>query len=46
MESDETCEKCHRQLHTYMDPEELTHWYLRLNGFMTVENFILHRDNG
>jgi hypothetical protein len=25
--------------------EHLVHWYLRLNGFMTVNDFVLHRDH-
>jgi hypothetical protein len=25
--------------------EHLAHWYLRLNGFMTVNDFVLHRDH-
>lgn len=26
------------------DTEELGHWYLRLNGFLTIPNFVVHRD--
>jgi len=25
-------------------PERLAYWYLRLNGFLTIENFLVHRD--
>lgn len=27
-------------------PERLVYWYLRLNGFLTTENFIIHPDKG
>jgi hypothetical protein len=27
-------------------PERLTYWYLRLNGFLTTENFVIHPDTG
>lgn len=27
------------------DSESLAYWYLRLNGFMTTQNFILHNDD-
>ena len=27
-------------------PERLAYWYLRLNGFLTVENFVVHPDSG
>lgn len=27
-------------------PERLAYWYLRLNGYMTTENFIIHPDTG
>jgi hypothetical protein len=26
--------------------EKLTYWYLRLNGFLTIQNFIVHPDTG
>ena len=26
--------------------EELVYWYLRLNGFFPITNFVLHRDEG
>jgi len=26
-------------------PEELANWYLRLNGFLTIPNFVLHPDS-
>jgi hypothetical protein len=29
-----------------IDPERLAYWYLRLNGFLTIENFILHDECG
>lgn len=28
------------------DPERLAYWYFRLNGFLTIENFILHDEEG
>jgi hypothetical protein len=27
------------------DPERLAYWYFRLNGFMTIENFIVHHES-
>ncbi|HSW62285.1 MAG TPA: hypothetical protein VLH56_03055 [Dissulfurispiraceae bacterium] len=27
-------------------PERLAYWYFRLNGFLTIENFIVHPDTG
>lgn len=27
-------------------PERLAYWYFRLNGFLTIENFIVHSDSG
>lgn len=27
-------------------PERLAYWYFRLNGFLTIENFIVHPDSG
>lgn len=27
-------------------PERLAYWYLRLNGYMTIENFVIHPDRG
>jgi hypothetical protein len=27
-------------------PERLAYWYLRLNGFLTIENFVVHPDSG
>jgi hypothetical protein len=29
-----------------IDPEQLAYWYLRLNGFLTTVNFVLHPDTG
>lgn len=29
-----------------IDPEKLAYWYLRLNGFLTIENFVVHPDMG
>jgi hypothetical protein len=29
-----------------IDPERLAYWYLRLNGFLTIENFIVHDEGG
>jgi hypothetical protein len=28
------------------NPERLAYWYLRLNGFLTIENFIVHDETG
>lgn len=28
------------------NPERLAYWYLRLNGFLTIENFIVHDEYG
>ena len=28
------------------DPERLACWYLRLNGFLSIENFIVHNEGG
>src|SRR4051794_8796339 len=25
-----------------LDPEKVAYWYLRLNGFLQIENFVLH----
>ena len=27
-------------------PERLAYWYFRLNGFLTIENFVVHPDEG
>jgi hypothetical protein len=27
-------------------PERLAYWYFRLNGFLTIENFVVHSDDG
>jgi hypothetical protein len=27
-------------------PERLAYWYLRLNGFLSIENFVVHPDQG
>lgn len=27
-------------------PERLVYWYLRLNGYLTIENFVVHPDRG
>lgn len=29
-----------------MNPERLAYWYFRLNGFMTIEDFVVHPDRG
>ncbi len=29
-----------------INPERLAYWYLRLNGFLTIENFIVHDEQG
>ena len=26
-----------------LKPEKVAYWYLRLNGFLQIENFVLHR---
>ena len=25
-----------------LDPEKVAYWYLRLNGFLQIENFVVH----
>lgn len=30
----------------YMKSERLAYWYLRLNGFLTIPNFVVHPDRG
>jgi len=27
-----------------IDPENFAYWYLRLNGFLTITNFVVHPD--
>ena len=27
---------------TPLDPEKVAYWYLRLNGFLQIENFVVH----
>ena len=29
-----------------IDPEDLAYWYFRLNGFLTIKNFVVHPDTG
>lgn len=29
-----------------IDSEKLAYWYLRLNGFLTIENFVVHPNSG
>lgn len=29
-----------------INSEELAYWYLRLNGFLSIQNFIVHPDAG
>lgn len=29
-----------------LKPEKVAYWYLRLNGFLQIENFVLHRTQG
>ena len=29
-----------------VNPEDLAYWYLRLNGFLTIPNFVVHSDSG
>ena len=31
---------------SFFKPERLAYWYFRLNGFLTIENFIVHPDRG
>jgi len=31
---------------TNLRPEPLAYWYLRLNGFLTIPNFVVHPDTG
>lgn len=30
----------------FSTPERLAYWYFRLNGFMTIENFLVHPETG
>ena len=30
----------------YISTEKLTYWYFRLNGFLTIENFVVHPRDG
>jgi hypothetical protein len=32
--------------HNLRTPERLAYWYLRLNGFLLLENFVVHPDRG
>ncbi len=25
-----------------LDPEKIAYWFFRLNGFLTIENFVVH----
>jgi len=36
--------RCNRD-HSSLEAEHLAQWYLRLNGFMTMNDFVLHRDH-
>ena len=27
---------------THLDPEKVAYWYFRLNGFLQIENFVVH----
>jgi hypothetical protein len=29
-----------------LDPEKVAYWYFRLNGFLQIENFLVHRSDG
>jgi hypothetical protein len=31
-----------RALKGGLDPEKVAYWYLRLNGFLQIENFVIH----
>jgi hypothetical protein len=32
----------HRPAHDSLDPEKVAYWYFRLNGFLQIENFVVH----
>jgi len=32
--------------HSYITSEQLAYWYLRLNGFLSISNFVVHPDTG
>lgn len=34
------------QISQTYSPERLAYWYFRINGFLTIENFIVHPDSG
>jgi hypothetical protein len=36
--------RCNRH-HSSLEVEHLAHWYLRLNGFMTINDFVLHPEH-
>lgn len=36
----------HEPRRVMQGPECLAYWYFRLNGFMTIENFVVHPDRG
>jgi hypothetical protein len=33
-----------REIFVGIKTEKLVYWYLRLNGFLTIENFVVHPD--
>lgn len=36
----------HSQQGRRLDPERVAYWYLRLNGFLQIENFVVHPERG
>src|SRR6266403_1355615 len=32
-----------RPVSDHLDPEKVAYWYFRLNGFLQIENFVVHR---
>ena len=30
----------------HLDPEKVAYWYFRLNGFLQIENFVVHPERG
>src|SRR5437764_11426823 len=31
-----------RSMVNHLDPEKVAYWYFRLNGFLQIENFVVH----
>lgn len=44
MSCDETNITKQNMCETLYTPERLAYWYLRLNGYLLLENFIIHHD--